>query len=414
MTSPFEFLIGRRYLFPRRLAASLPSAAGLLVLLSTLGVAVGVMVMILVTAVMSGAQRELENRLLGITPHVNLQRADGLIYDVPEVLHTVRETPGVTAATPWLHTQAMLRSAAGLHGAMLRSVDPETAGTVLPVLAGKGLKTLAAADDQENAAPAILLGSVLAEELKVAAGDSLALMLPGGDGNGRMVIPAVRRFRVAGIMSSGLHEFDKILAFISLKSARETLRLPNAASGIDIRLTSADAAAAIAGDLEKKLPDAFQARDWMRTNQNLFSSLRLQKQVMFLIMALIVLVAAFNIASSLIMMVMEKTRDIAILCAMGARRQQIRRIFIINGMLIGTAGTVLGLILGLGACAFLRRYPLIELPTDVYFFSALPLDPRLPDIAAIIVSALVLCFFSTLFPARKASRMTPLEALRYN
>jgi lipoprotein-releasing system permease protein len=225
--------------------------------------------------------------------------------------------------------------------------------------------------------------------------------------------PSTARFKVAGIFESGLYEFDKGLCFISLKCAQKMLGISDAVSGIEIRVTDVHKAGETAQHIKSWLGFPFWAQDWMQTNRNIFSAIRLQKTVMFIILVLIILVAAFNIASALIMMVMGKTKDIAILKAMGATDWSIKKIFIINGMMIGAAGTFFGVIGGFILCFLLKNYQFIELPTDVYFFSRLPVSLETGDVFVIVISALVICLGATLYPSHRAAKLNPVDALRY-
>jgi lipoprotein-releasing system permease protein len=226
-------------------------------------------------------------------------------------------------------------------------------------------------------------------------------------------LPTRKRFVVADIFSSGMHEYDQSMAYIHIRTAQEMLRLNDGVNLVAIRLEAIFQAKETAERISTKLGFPFWVRDWMQMNQNLFSALKLQKAVMFIILTLIVLVAAFNIASALIMMVMEKTREIAILKTMGATSRSIRKIFVYKGMVIGIVGTILGVSFGWVLCTILRYYHFIELPEDVYYFTTLPVRLELPDVMVIASATLLLCFLSTLYPARQASKLDPVDAIRY-
>jgi lipoprotein-releasing system permease protein len=327
------------------------------------------------------------------------------------VLDRVRQTQGVAAATPFVYSQVMLRTASGASGAVLRGIDPDSAGRVIrniepEVLAAMGRST-------DDAAPAIVLGKELARSLGVVRGDSLYVISPRGFLSPTGHVPAMKRFTVAGVFASGMYEYDGSLAYVPLSAAQRLLRLDGAVTGIEIRLDDIYSADRIGKAISGQLGFPYWTRDWMQMNRNLFSALKLEKTVMFIILVLIVLVAAFNIASTLIMMVMEKTKDIAIMKAMGATNRSIRRIFVFNGMIIGAVGTVLGVCLGFLACFLLDRYKFIELPGDVYYITTLPVRLETLDVVLIAAAALVICFLATLYPARQASRMDPVEAIRY-
>jgi lipoprotein-releasing system permease protein len=226
-------------------------------------------------------------------------------------------------------------------------------------------------------------------------------------------IPAMIKFVVADLFESGMYEFDGTLAFVDLKQAQKILRMPASVSGIEIRLQDMDRINAVTGAIEKVVDSDYDIENWKQMNRSLFSALRLEKTVMFIILALIVLVAAFNIAGSLVMMVMEKRKDIAILKAMGATSRSISRIFVIKGLMIGLVGTALGTSAGLLLCTLLKRYSFIQLPADVYYINTLPVNMKISDAVLIALCALIICFVATLYPARQAAGIDPVEAIRH-
>ena len=226
-------------------------------------------------------------------------------------------------------------------------------------------------------------------------------------------VPSIKRFEIAGFFDSGLYEFDKVMSYVSLKEAEDMLGKSRGITGIEIRVKDIYKAGAIIKKIVSDLGPGYWGQDWMRMNHNIFSAIKLQKTVMFIILVLIILVAAFNIASALIMMVMGKTKDIAILKAMGATDKSIKKIFVYKGMVIGCMGTLIGSVLGFILCYILKTYKIIDLPTDVYFFSRLPVSLRFSDVAIIIITTLLICFFATIYPARKASKLNPVDAFRY-
>ena len=299
----------------------------------------------------------------------------------------------------------------------MRGVDPATVGSVLKTLAQVNLPEGRPPGDEEGAAaamPGIVLGKELAKNLGVVAGDVVQLISPRGMLSPVGHVPSMKQFKVTGYFESGMYEYDQTFAYINLRDAQRLLKMGDAVSGIEIRVTDIYQARAVADAVLSRLGPGYYARDWMQLNRNLFKALKLERRVMFIILTLIVLVAAFNIASSLIMMVMGKTKDIAILKAMGATERSIRKIFVLNGMVIGTIGTGLGFVLGLGVCSLLERYNIHELTGDIYYFTTqLPVKVEVLDVAAIVIAALVICFLATLYPARQAARLNPVEAIRY-
>jgi lipoprotein-releasing system permease protein len=407
----FEYYIGRRYLRAKQKQTFI----SLITLLSIAGVTVGVMALIVVIAVMAGFEADMKSRILGVESHVVVMRQGNAFTKYRQVIQEAKSMEGIEAATPFVYSQVMLRSPSGVSGAVLRGIDPESAGTVNRYLAADDLRRLdEAAGRTGGAGGGIIIGKELAKSLGLRRGDQVALISPRGMVSPIGYLPAMRQFRVIGLFESGMYEFDGSLAYIHLADAQRLLRMGDAVTGIELRVDDIYAAREIAKRVIGKIGGfPYWARDWMQMNRNLFSALKLEKTVMFIILALIILVAAFNIASSLIMMVMEKTKDIAILKAMGASDASIRRIFVFKGMAIGVIGTVLGVCAGFIICSLLSHYRFIELPSDVYYISTLPVKLQTMDVVLIAVSALVICFLATLYPARQASRLDPVEAIRY-
>ena len=409
----FELFIGRRYLRAKQKQAFI----SLITILSVAGVAVGVMALIVVIAVMTGFEADLKTRILGGQPQIMIMRHGGAISQYRQILQEVEKTPGVEAATPFIYAQILLRSNHGSAGAVLRGIDPESAGRVMDTLRGLNLPSSTAAKsvpDASTATPGIVLGRELAKNLSVVEGDSIYLISPRGMISPIGHVPTMRKFKVTGYFESGMYDYDQTFAYINIRDAQKIMRLGDAATGLDIRVTDVYEARDIAKTISAKLGFPYWARDWMQMNRNLFKALRLERQVMFIILTLIILVAAFNIASSLIMMVMGKTRDIAILKAMGATERSLRKIFVLNGMVIGLFGILIGLGLGLVICTVLKHYNIHELTGDIYYFTTrLPVRLEFFDVASIIVAALLICFLATLYPARQAAKLNPVEAIRY-
>jgi lipoprotein-releasing system permease protein len=404
----FELFVGRRYLGAKRKQAFI----SLITFLSIAGVAVGVMVLIVVIAVMSGAETDLRSRILGITPHIMLTRQGGIFSEYRKTIEQLKNISGIQAATPYIYMQGMLRSAKGMSGAVIRGIDTQSAGDVIVSLNKDVLEKLAA--QKSDNIPGIILGYELAKEiLKVDVGDWVSLITEIAGSKNIAQMPPMVRFKVAALFRSGIYDYDKSLAYVQLKDAQNMLHVGDNISGIDIRVKELYEAKNISGKISDKLGYPYWTMDWMRMNRNIFSSLKLQKTVMFIILILIILVAAFNIASALMMTVMEKTKDIAILKAMGATNKSIRTIFVFKGMAIGLVGTMIGLVFGSAVCELLKRYKIIDLPKDVYFFTRLPVSLEIADVTVIALSALLLCFLSTLYPAIRASRLDPIKAIRY-
>ena len=408
----FEYFIGGRYLR----AKQKETFVSLITMLSVAGVAVGVMALIVVIAVMAGFESDLKHRILRVESHVVLMRHGNSFSDYHKILDQVVNTDGVEAATPFIYTQIMLRSSSRVSGAVLRGIDPESAGGVIKILENSALlniEKIHQGDDTTGSVPGIILGKELARNLGVGMGDAVYLISSRGMISPMGYLPAMKRFQVAGLFESGMYEYDGSLAYIHLSDAQKILHMEDSITGIEVRVNDIYYARKIADKIVAAIGFPYWAKDWMQMNYNLFSALKLEKTVMFIILALIVLVAAFNIASTLIMMVMGKTRDIAILKAMGAMNGSIRKIFIFKGMIIGFVGTTLGVCLGFIICKLLEKYKFIELPGDVYYISTLPVRLEALDVFIIAAAAIVICFVATLYPARQASKLDPVEAIRY-
>lgn len=408
----FEFFIGSRYLRTKQKQAFI----SLITVLSIAGVTVGVMALIVVIAVMTGFEYDLKSRILGVESHIVVMRNNGHFSDYRNILEHVKNTDGVEAATPFINSQVILRSSLSLSGAVLRGIDPDSANSVIKNFDKVSLENLKETDQRKSTSivmPTIILGKELAKNLGVIQGDPVYLISPKGMISPIGHIPTMKRFKVAGLFESGMYEYDRSLSYIHIKDAQKILRMGDSVNGIEVRVNNIYNARNIAGRIVKELGFQYWARDWMQMNQNLFSALKLEKTVMFIILALIVLVAAFNIASTLIMMVMEKTKDIAILKAMGATDKSIRKIFVFKGIVIGSIGTIFGVCLGFILCTVLKYYQFIELPGDVYYITTLPVKLELLDVVMIASAAMAISFLATLYPARQASKLDPVEAIRY-
>ena len=409
---PFEYFIGGRYLRTRERHAFI----SLITYLSIAGVAVGVMALIVVISVMAGFESDLKDRILGIESHIVLTKKAGAFSDYKQVDRLIKGNEQVAASSPFVHAQVMIKSRTNASGAVLKGVDPVSVGTVEKHFRATGLKDKLLKEEAapgESHLPGIILGKELASSLRAATGDTVYLVSPRGMLTPIGHIPSMKRFKVAGVFESGMYEYDGTYAYIDIREAQQMLRLNDAITGIEIKVNDIYHAGQTAESLVSMAGPEYEADDWMTVNRNLFSALKLEKTVMFIILTLIVFVAAFNIASSLIMMVMKKTRDIGILKAMGASSASIRRIFVCNGMAIGSIGTCLGIIFGITLCSLLARYQFIELPGDVYYITTLPVRLEALDVFMIGLAAMAICFLATLYPAHKASGIDPVEAIRY-
>ena len=408
----FELFIGSRYLRAKQKQAFI----SLITILSISGVMVGVMALIVVIAVMAGFESDLKSRILGVESHIVVMRHGGPFVGNSELLKFIENIKGVSAASPFVYTQVMLKSSSGVSGAVLKGVDPKSAGRIVKNLKADSLQRNEISERNNgypNFIPGIILGKELAVSLGVSSGDMVYLISPTGIISPIGHLPSMKQFEVKGLFESGIHDYDGSLAYVNISDAQKILRMGDAITGIEVRVGDIDLARKIAEKIVNDLGFPYWTRDWTQMNKNLFSALKLEKTVMFIILTLIVLVAALNIASTLIMIVMEKTRDIAILKAMGATDKSIRRIFVFKGMIIGSVGTSLGVCAGYILCKLLEKYKFIDLPGDVYYITTLPVRLMAFDVLLIASAALAICFLATLYPAHQASKLNPVEAIRH-
>jgi lipoprotein-releasing system permease protein len=413
----YEFFIGLRYLRARRRETFI----SLITVISILGVMIGVMTLNVVMAVMTGFEETLRDRLLGINAHVSLVKSGDQLRDYERLLAAVQGVDGVVAAAPTIYGQVMLTAGARVAGVVVRGVDPDRVNRVVAIekyIREGGLNSLKQpqtlrVDDRTVTLPGLILGTRLANQLGVFPGTPVQVVSPLGSPTAIGVIPKVRRFMVAGIFNSGMSEIDSTLVYMNLADAQKFFELEGAVTNIEIRVRDVYQAGAVADDLQRQLGFPYFAEDWSRLWPNLFSALKLEKTVYFLVLLLMVLIGAFNIISTLIMVVMEKRKDIAILQSMGATRRGIRKIFLIKGCVIGLVGTVLGVVLGLVICVLIQEYQFIELPKDVFLISTVPVRIYLGNFLLVGFASLAVCLLASLYPARQAAQLDPVEIIRY-
>ena len=382
---------------------------------SIAGVAVGVMALIVVIGVMTGFDEDLKKKILSVNPQIIVLSKGGRLGDYETVADKIKTVPGVEKVQPWLYTPVMFSTPGTISGGMLRGLDLAVLeaggpGGTLKVQMGSFADLIPAAPGEP---PPVAIGNELARRLKLQRGDFFNLFIPRGALTPMGQLPRRRLFRVGAIFHSGMYEFDNSLVYTSLPAIQNILGFGQAVTGLEVTVRDIYAVQEMSQAIEKKLGPQFYTQNWIQMNFSLFSALKLEKIAMFVILTLIILVAAFGIASTLFMMVMRRTKEIAILKSMGATRQSIMRIFVIDGLLIGALGTILGLILGVILCGLLQRYEFIKLPRDVYLISTLPVKVQTLDVAYIIGAALLISFLATLYPAWQASRLDPVEAIRY-
>lgn len=403
-----ELFIAGKYLQAKRKEGFI----SLITLLSVAGVILGVMALVVVIAVMSGSETEFRNRILGLEPHILAMNYSGRFVPDQAMEDKIRKTPGVRAVSPILFGQAMIRTANSFSGIILRGIEPEKGAALIKGYSAEDLGNALNKKTNKTGLPGIILGQSLAHTVGVMEGDRVILMSASGIISPMGQIPSMKQFVVTGTFKSGMSEYDSSLAYARLDQVQALVKAKGKISALGIWTDQIFKVKELSQNALGFITYPYYLRNWMDINHSLFSALKLEKTAMFVILTLIILVAAFNIASALIMMVMEKTRDIAVLKAMGATNSMIRRIFIIKGMIIGIIGTGIGTTLGVVICYILKRYEFIKLP-EAYPFSTLPVQLEYSDVILIAVSALVICFLSTLYPSYKASRMNPVEAIRY-
>lgn len=406
----FERFIALRYLTTKRNHAFI----SIISWVSILGVALGVASLIVVLGVMNGFSNELRDKILGVNSHIIVTSLEGTIRNYDSLAEKAEQVPGVAGAMPFLYSEVMLSTRLGVKGVVLRGIRPESARNVTTLsrdLAMGEIQDLV--DDSEGLG--IFIGSELASRLGLGIGSPVNLLSPAGQRSAAGFSPSVKNFIVRGIFQTGMYEYDSTLAYVTIEAAQSVLGFRNdLASGLEVRLHDVYAAPQIAQGLEDVLGGfPLHVRTWMEMNQNLFAALKLEKTAMFVILVMIVLIGSFSIITTLVMLVMEKTRDIAILASMGAGPKRIGRIFIFLGTVIGALGTTLGFAIGLLLCFLLQRYQFIQLPMDVYYLDHLPVQLQWTDLSIIALAAMGMCFLATLYPARQASRLQPAEALRY-
>jgi lipoprotein-releasing system permease protein len=406
---PFELHVALRYLLAKRKQAFI----SVISLISTLGVAVGVMAVIIALAVMTGLQQELRDRILGSQPHIYLSKAGG-IADYHAEAERLRQIPHIVGAAPAILGKALITAARNQEFITLKAIDPALEPAVSDIVRSmqKGSLDGLVSKPGDAALDGILLGKDLAANLGAGVGDSVTLLTPEGTLSPMGMIPGRRRLRVAGIFSLGLFEFDSTYGLVSLNVGMRMLD-KDQADYLQIRVDDIYRAPAIARTILATLGDQYSAQDWAELNRPLFSALWLEKIAVSLAIGLIVMVAALNIIASLILLVMEKSRDIAILKTMGASARSVTGIFIMQGLLIGIVGTTAGATAGYAVSYVLDRYQVIRVPMDIYQVSHLPFTVLPFDFVTVVVVAVLICFVATIYPSRQAARLDPVQALRY-
>ena len=395
-------------------------------MISMVGVMIGVMTLNIVLAVMTGFEEDLRDRILGFNPHIVISSLQGFVDGYADVVDEVRQVPDVVAVAPFVYGQVMVSAGQSVSGSLVRGVDPSLASAVVDIgahlsfgeLGQLGQKQELTFQTEETVQTVqlsgVLVGHELARQLGVFVGDPINIISPLSTTPGPLgVIPRVKRFMVVGVFDSGMFEYDSALIYMSLADAQQFFTLGEQVTGVEVKIHDVYQAQAVARELESVLGFPYTARDWTEVNSNIFAALKLEKVVYFIVLLLIVLVAAFNIIATLIMVVMEKRKDIAVLKSMGATGNAMSRVFIYKGLMIGVAGTLMGTLLGWIGCWLLDRYEFIELPKDVFYVSTLPVKMYAENFFIVGVASVLICLLATIYPARQAARLAPVEVIRY-
>lgn len=407
---PYELFISLRYLKAKRKQTFI----SIISFISISGVAIGVMALIIVLGVMTGFSDDLRNKILGTKSHLVIDQFGTGITNYREIMEEIEGKEGVVSATPTIYSQAMVTSTSNALGVVLKGIEVESAPKVTDLVSS--IKEGALADLNESASsdlPGILLGKELAMILGVFCNDEVKVISPFGTMTPGGMAPRSKKFEVVGIFDSGMYEYDSTLAYISLANAQKFLNKPDVATGIEVKVEEIYKVKKTAKKIEEKLGISYRVRDWMQMHKNLYAALKLEKMAMFIILILIILVAAFNIVGTLIMVVNDKYKDIAILKSMGARSSSIMKIFVMEGVIIGFIGTTIGVMGGFLLATLQNTYRIVALPPDVYYISHLLIKITPMDLILVIVSAISISLLATIYPSWQASKLDPAEALRY-
>lgn len=409
MNLPFELHVALRYLLARRKQAFI----SLISLVSTLGVAVGVMALVVALALMTGLQGEMRDRIVGAAAHAYVWKlGEGGIVDYQREAQRLREVPEVEGVAPAILGKALISAGGGEAFITLKGIDPVLEAEVTEIAVALRSGTLDTLSEAEEGLDRIVIGQVLATQLGAFVGDRVTVLTPHGTLSPMGLMPRPRRLEIAGIFSLGLHEFDAAYGFVSLGVAQRLLG-KDRVDFMQLRVSDIYRAPQVARSVTTTLGGEYLTQDWADMNRALFSALSLEKMAISITIGLIVMVAALNIIASLILLVMEKSRDIAILKTMGASARSVTRIFMLQGLIIGLTGTLVGALGGYVLSTVLDRYRLVRIPMDVYQVSHVPFTVLPLDFTVVVVSAVVICFVATIYPSRQAARLDPVQALRY-
>ncbi len=405
----FELFLGMRYLKAKRKQAFI----SVITVISALGVMVGVMSLVVVLSVMNGFRADLMSKILGVNSHLLVLNFGGAFEDYGKVAERIGKLDGVVASTPFINTQVMINNAGNVTGSVLRGIDPESADDVVSI--GNMIKegSLDSLRNRSDGLPAIIIGRELSRQIGADLGDIVTVISPEGKLTPLGRAPNTREHKVTAIFDSGMYEYDASMAYISLEEAQDFLALDDRVTGLGVKVKDVFKSDRIAESIEEELGYPYRTRDWKAMNKSLFAALKLEKITMFVILTMIVLVGALNIISTLVMVVMGKTRDVSILRAMGASAKSVMSIFMLQGLLVGLVGTLAGLASGLGICHLLAKYKFIDLDPTVYYIHTLPVKVVLGDVCVVALVAVLISFLATIYPSWYASKLNPVEGIRY-
>jgi lipoprotein-releasing system permease protein len=409
----FELFVAKKYFRAKRRTGFI----SIITYVSIAGVTIGVTALILVLSVMNGFEDEVRSKLIGADAHIRLRRYfNKPITEKERVLEIVRATKRVTGASPTIFEEGIIRSKQGQRPTYIKAVDLSTINSVLDLKDKMEYGEFDFIEKEINGKklPGIILGKYLSDQLMAYSDkDIVTLIIPPSQESSIFAQPKVKQFYVAGIIELGYYDYDRIFSYISLEQAQVFFGMPEGVSWIEIKIDDYEKADEVAQDLTEQLGYPYTTLTWFEMNKSLFSWMKIEKWGALVILSLIIMVAAFNIISSLIMVVMEKTREIGILKSMGATSKSIMKIFVYEGLLIGILGTGLGSILGYGIGFAQLKYKLISLPADVYIISSLPIKLQVSDFVIISIIGIILCLLASIYPAYKASKLYPVDAIRY-
>jgi lipoprotein-releasing system permease protein len=410
MKPPYEIFVSLRYLKTKKRYGTI----SLNTLISIAGVVIGVATSIITLAVMSGFQGYFRDKILSAMPHIVVMEFSGSgVKDEKDLREKAGKVPHVIATTPFIYGQSMITTKERMQGVVVRGIDPRTEPRVTDLAKNMTAGGLNALEQQGAKRPGIVIGEDLARKLAVSLGEPITLVNPLGEESPMGMIPKMRKFDVVGLFDAGMYDYNTGFAYISLPAAQSFFDMPGKVSGIQVKVDEIYHADKIASQIQAAVGYPFYTRNWMEMNKNFFSALLLEKIGMSLILVVIIIVASFNIVGTLTMIVMEKSREIAILKSMGSSSRSIVNIFLFAGLAIGCVGTAIGVVIGYGAVLLLTKTDIISLPKDVYQVDHLPLVTSGLDVLFISLTALGISFLATLYPAWQAAKQDPVEVLRY-